>query len=97
MIKQGDIIRLDFNSQAGNEQKGIKPALVVSNDIFNKLSKIFIVCPITHTDKKHPFHISLDNRTQTNGIILCDQARNAKFIEKLPEDILDEVINLIKK
>lgn len=62
-----------------------------------------MVCPITNTDKRHPFHIKLDNRTKTTGTILCDQARtldvyarNATFSEKVPEDIVSEVVGMIK-
>jgi len=50
MVKQGDIIWLDFNPQTGHEQSGRRPALVVSNESFNRFSKMAIVCPITNTD-----------------------------------------------
>ena len=61
-----------------------------------------MICPITNTDKKHAFHIALDDRTKTNGVILCDQARildikarNYEFIECLPQDILDTAKTLL--
>ena len=61
-----------------------------------------MVCPITHTNKKHPFHIPLDVRTKTDGVILLDQARtldtearNFEFIERLPDDILNKAIDLL--
>ena len=61
-----------------------------------------LVCPITKTDKNLPFHIKLDDRTQTNGVVLCDQAkitdikaRNFEFIEKAPKDIVLEVIDIL--
>ena len=99
---QGDIIVMDFDPQAGFEQKGRRPALVISNSNYNRHCKIAIVCPITNTDKKHAFHIQLGKNTNTTGIILCDQvraldikARNAAFIESVPDDILDEVIDLV--
>ncbi|MDR2754129.1 MAG: type II toxin-antitoxin system PemK/MazF family toxin [Planctomycetaceae bacterium] len=102
MLKQGQIIRLDFDSQIGHEQKGKRPALVVSNESFNKFSSLAIVCPITNTDKNHPFHIKLDKRTKTTGVILCDQtrtldinARHYSYIEELPQDILFAVIDII--
>ena len=102
MVKQGYLIWLDFDPQIGHEQKGRRPALVVSKDIFNKFSKLAIVCPITNTDKNHPFHIKLDDRTNTNGVILCDQvrtldisARKYEYIETIPEDILHEVLEII--
>jgi mRNA interferase MazF len=46
MVKQGNIIWLDFDPQAGHEQKGRRPAVVMSNDTFNNFSKLAIVCPI---------------------------------------------------
>jgi len=102
MVKQGNIIWLDFDPQTGHEQKGRRPALVISNDTFNNFSKMAIVCPITNSDKKHPFHIKLNEYTKTMGVILCDQsrtldikARKYEFIENIPGDILLEVIDII--
>jgi mRNA interferase MazF len=102
MVKQGDIIWLDFDPQTGHEQRGRRPALVVSNESFNNFSKLAIVCPITNTNKEHPFHIKLDQQTKTSGVILCDQvrtldinARNFKFIEKLNAETLSDVIDII--
>ena len=102
-FEQGDIIYLDFNPQTGHEQKGRRPAIIITNNLFNKYSKMLMVCPITNTDKNHPFHIKLDTRTKTTGTILCDQARtldiyarNATFIEKVPKDIIIEVTNMLK-
>ena len=102
-FNQGDIIYLDFNPQTGHEQKGRRPAIIITNNLFNKYSKMLMVCPITNTNKNHPFHIMLDNRCKTTGTILCDQARtlditarNATFIEKAPDDIIIKVTQLIK-
>ena len=85
---------MDFNPQKGHEQAGKRPAIVLSNNILNHHSVMAMVCPITNTNKKHPFHVELDNRTHTTGVILCDQAkmldigsRDTKFKEKCPEDI----------
>jgi mRNA interferase MazF len=102
MVKQGDIIWLDFDPQAGHEQKGRRLSLVVSNETFNNFSSLSIVCPITNRNKDYPFYIKLDIRTKTTGVILCDQVRtldinvrNYAYIEKLPNDILLEVIDII--
>lgn len=102
VFEQGDIVYLDFDPQAGHEQKGRRPALVVSNDLFNRVSSLTMVCPVTHTDKGHPFHVRLDVRTKTDGVILCDQARmldlnsrRASFEEKAPADIVAEAVDLI--
>lgn len=99
---QGDIITMDFNPQQGHEQSGRRPALVLNNNVLNHHSALLLVCPITNTNKKHPFHIELDDRTITTGVILCDQAkmldvsaRNGKFKEKCPEDIWSDARDLI--
>ena len=102
MVSQGDIVWVNFDPQAGHEQTGRRPALVISNDFFNRHSAMYMLCPITKTDKSFPFHIPLDDRTKTVGVILCDQARvfdikarNFEFIEKSPQDILEKVKELV--
>ena len=70
IFEQGDIVYLDFDPQAGHEQKDRRPALVISNNLFNRVSSLTMVCPITHTDRGSPFHIHLDSRTKTDGIIM---------------------------
>ena len=88
---------MDFDPQQGHEQRGRRPAIILSNDVLNHHSSLALVCPITNTNKRHPFHIELDGRTQTTGVILCNQAkmldvraRNAQFREECPEDIWKE-------
>ena len=102
MVKQGKIILVDFNPQLGHEQKGRRPALVVSNELFNKYSEMAIVCPITNTDKNHPLHIRLDKRTKTKGVILCDQIktmdikeRKYKNLEDIPDDLMENVLDIV--
>ena len=102
VYEQGDIVYLDFAPQSGHEQRGRRPALVVGSNLLNRVSSLTMVCPITHTDRGHPFHIRLDSRTQTDGVVLCDQvrmldlsSRNAVFREKAPEDILAEAVDII--
>ena len=102
MVKQGDIIKINFNPNKGHEQAGYRPALVVSNNIYNNQTKMAIVCPITNTTKRFPLHIELDNRVETTGAILCEHVRamdiyerGYKYIEKLPEDLLRRVAEII--
>ena len=102
VFEQGDIVYLDFDPQSGHEQKGRRPALVVSSNLFNRVSSMTMVCPITHTDRGHPFHDRLDGRTRTDGVIMCDQARmldlasrKAAFEEKAPADLIAEAVDLI--
>lgn len=102
MVKQGTIIKVNFNPQAGHEQAGYRPAVVVSNDVFNQKTNLTIVCPITNTKNFFPLHIPLDTRTQTTGVILCEHIKaldlnNRKYqiIENIPKDIMDNVIDII--
>lgn len=102
MVKQGTIIKLNFNPQAGHEQAGYRPAVVISNNIFNEKTNLTIVCPITNTNNKFPLHIPLDERTKTTGVILCEHIKaldlnNRKYqiVETLPNDILENVIDII--
>ena len=98
----GDIIYLEFDPQKGHEQKGRRPALIVSNSTFNAFTNLAIVCPITNTDRGFPLHVSLDERTKTSGVIMCEQlksldikARGCSFVEVLPDDLLEEVVDII--
>ena len=93
---------VDFDPQSGHEQKGRRPALVVSNEEFHKRTNLALVCPITNSISGFPVHIKLDSRTNTAGEIMCEQAkcldinaRNASFSESVPEDILENAIDLI--
>ena len=102
MVKQGTIIKINFNPQAGHEQKGYRPAIVISNNIFNEKAKLCIVCPITNTKNNFPLHIPLDERTKTTGEILCEHikaldlnSRTYQEIEELPKDILKQVIDTV--
>lgn len=102
MVKQGSIIKINFNPQSGHEQAGYRPGLVVSNDFFNQKTSMTIVCPITNTNNKFPLHVPLDNRTKTTGVVLCEQlkaldveARGYRFVEMVPGDILENVIDIV--
>lgn len=102
MVDQGDIIKVNFNPQKGHEQAGYRPALVVSNNFFNKKTNLVIACPITNTDNNFPLHVRLDERTETSGVILCEhvktldlKARGFKYVEKLPTDIFSKVVDVL--
>ncbi len=102
MVKQGDIIKINFNPQSGYEQDGYRQALVISNDFFNLKTNLAIVCPIVSTNKSFPLHISLDSRTTTTGVILCEhvkaldlKVRSHKFVERIPKDLLQQVVDVV--
>lgn len=101
--KKGDLIYLDFNPTKGHEQKGARPALVISNNIFNDVTDMVIVCPITTNTKNFPTHYLLNNTKKIKGSVLCEHlrsidynARNVTFVEKCKEDDLKNIIMLIK-
>ena len=102
MLKQGDIIKVNFNPQKGHEQAGYRPAVIISNDFFNAKTNLAIVCPITNTDNKFPLHIPLQGKTKTTCVILCEHvktldlnARQYSFVEKLPKELLKQVIDIV--
>ena len=102
MVKQGSIIKLKFNPQAGHEQAGYRPAVVLSNNIFNEKTNLTIVCPITNTNNDFPLHVPLDKRTKTTGVILCEHIkaldlnrRKYQIVETIPSDILENVIDIV--
>ena len=100
--RQGDLVALDFDPQSGHEQKGRRPALVISKDAFNKGTGMAICCPITNTNRSVPFHVSITGRTSLTGFVMCEQvksldfrSRSLKLIERAPQDVLDDVLALI--
>jgi mRNA interferase MazF len=100
--KKGDYIALTFDPRSGHEQKGRRPALVVSNDLFNQKTGLAIVCPITNTDRKIPFHVKLPEKCVLTGFVMVDQvkpvdyvARNAKFIDKASTQVLSEALAIL--
>ena len=74
-MKQGDIIWLDFDPTIGSEQSGKRPAVVVSNNEFSKMTNQTLVCPITNTNRKSPLHVEVRGVTGFKGFVMCDQLR----------------------
>jgi mRNA interferase MazF len=102
MPRQGDIIKVNFDPQSGHEQKGWRPALVISRDLFNNITSTIIVCPVTSADRGFDLHVRLDERTKTKGVVLCDHvksidslARGVIYIESCPSDILENVVDIV--
>jgi len=99
---KGDLIALTFDPQSGHEQKGRRPALVISNDRFNERTGLAIVCPITNTRRGIPFHVELPGGSPVTGFIMVEQvkaidfrARRAKFIAKLGQPLLNEALSIL--
>jgi mRNA interferase MazF len=98
--ERGDIVWLDFDPQRGHEQKGRRPALVLSPTKYNQQTRLVCVCPITKITKGYPFEYPLSLATIA-GNILVDQIkshdwseRQIAFIEKAPSHIVAEVAEI---
>jgi mRNA interferase MazF len=95
----GDIVWITFNPQAGHEQAGHRPALVLSPRAYNGKVGLAILCPITSQVKGYPFEVLIPDGLEVGGAILSDQvksldwrARKAEFICKLPSNVFNEVV-----
>jgi mRNA interferase MazF len=100
--EKGDFITLSFDPQAGHEQRGRRPALILSNLLFNQATGLAIACPITNTDRKIPFHLPVPGTASLTGFVMVEQvksvdyrARTAKFVEKAPSGFVEDVIALV--
>ena len=80
--KQGDIVFLNLNPTKGHEQCGKRPAVVISNDIFNINTKMAIVCPISSNIKYFPTHYILEDTKKIHGAVLCEHIRSIDFEER---------------
>jgi mRNA interferase MazF len=100
--KKGDFVTLSFDPQSGHEQKGRRPALVVSNDLFNRHTGLAIVCPVTNTDRGYPFHLRVPRGSSLTGFVMVEQVksgdyatRRTKFVKRAPPEFLADVLDLI--
>jgi mRNA interferase MazF len=96
---RGDIVWITFNPQAGHEQAGRRPALVLSPASYNRKVGLAIFCPVTNHAKGYPFEVLIPDGLKINGVILVDQlknldwkAREVEFACKLPVTTLKEVV-----
>ena len=96
---RGDMVWLTFTPQAGHEQAGRRPALVISPVLYNKKVGLAIFCPITSKIKGYPFEVKIPKGLIVGGVVLSDQvksldwrARKASFCCKLPKDAFSSVI-----
>ena len=100
--KKGDIVFVDMDPIIGHEQGGTRPGIVISNDVFNRFSKMVILCPITSNTKDFPTHYILEDTKIINGAVLCEhvrsmdfEARKMRFVEEASENDLISVITLM--
>jgi mRNA interferase MazF len=100
--QQGDFVVLSFDPQSGHEQRGRRPALVVSKTPFNRHTGMAMLCPITNTFRNFPFHVALPAGSKLTGHIMVEQiksvdyaSRKAKFVAKAPRATVDEVLGIL--
>ena len=100
--EQGDIVALTFDPQSGHEQKGRRPAVIISNKVFNKHLWLAYACPVTNSKRDFPFHVKVDSE-QITGYIMVEQmksidykSRKIKFIEKANQDTINEILSIVE-
>ena len=96
--ERGDLVWLQFDPQAGHEQAGRRPAIVLTPKAYNRKIGLALFCPVTTQVKGYPFEVILPEESPVSGAVLSDQvksldwrARNTQMICAAPVDILDEV------
>ncbi len=99
--EKGDVILVTFFSVKGHEQRGRRPALVVSPRLYNEKAGLVLICPITSKKKSYPFEVEITKR-KTKGVALTDQirsidykARDVKFLEKVSQETISKVMQKI--
>lgn len=97
--RRGDLVWLSFSPQAGHEQAGQRPELVLSPEEYNRKVGLALVCPVTSRAKGYPFEVPLPPGLAISGVVLSDQlksldwrARRARFAAKLPDAATGEVL-----
>ncbi len=100
---QGDIVFLDFNPTKRHEQKGYRPAIIISNNVFNKHTKMVMVCPIISNEKEFPTHYNLKDSEQIKGSVLCEhirsidyEIRNLMYVEKASKKDFENIKDLLE-
>lgn len=97
--RRGDLVWLEFDPQAGHEQSGRRPAVVLSPEAYNAKVGLALFCPVTSKAKGYPFEVSLPSNGPITGVALSDQirsldwrARNARFVVSLPSAVFMEIL-----
>lgn len=96
---QGDAVWLTFDPQAGHEQGGRRPAIVLTPAAYNRKTGLFLTCPVTSQVKGYPFEVLIPHGLGVSGVALADQvksadwrARKAAFICALPATTLADIV-----
>jgi mRNA interferase MazF len=101
--ERGDIVWLQFDPQAGHEQAGKRPALVLSPSAYNGRVGLAVLCPITSQQKGYPFEVALPGNLRIRGVVLADQVksldwrfRHAERVDGVPPAVLEETVAKIR-
>lgn len=94
----GDLVWLMFDPQAGREQAGRRPAVVLSPKMYNTKSGLALACPITNQAKRYPFEVALPAGCGATGVVLADhvksvdwKARRAERLGRCPGEVMEEI------
>lgn len=96
---RGHAVWMNFNPQAGHEQAGHRPALVISPASYNGRTGLLLCCPITNQIKGYPFEVKIEGNPLVSGVALADQIksldwrmRGVKFVTEVGDSVLEEVL-----
>ena len=96
---RADVVWIELSPHSGHEQRGRRPALVLSPKAYNAKTGLAIFCPITSQVKGYPFEVRIPDDFPVEGVILADhvksldwRARRAKLLAQLPEPLVREVL-----
>ena len=99
---RGDLVWLIFDPQAGREQAGRRPAVVLSPQSYNRRVGLAIFCPVTSHRKDYPFEVVLPDELPIHGVVLSDQVksldwrvRQGAFAARLPDEVLGEILQKV--
>lgn len=100
--RRGDLVWLSFDPQAGHEQAGRRPALVLSPSAYNRKVGLALFCPVTAHVKGYPFEVAVPAGLAVHGVVLADQVksldwrvRRAERAGRLPESELAHVLAMV--
>ena len=101
--ERGDVVWITLDPQAGHEQAGRRPALVLSPSAYNGRVGLALLCPITNQSKGYPFEVSIPDGSVVTGVVGADQiksldwrARKATLIGAVPEDVVARVLERLQ-
>ena len=101
--QRGDFVWVDFDPAAGHEQQGQRPALVLSEQSFNKIIGLALVAPITSRVRGHGFEVTINDATNINGVVLCQQLktidykeRDLQYVEKASSNVINEALRKVR-